>query len=93
MKLAGLADGSVSGEVTWGSERGSPALAVRLAMVPGTRKFTSQGTPTSGKLCLQVNVIFPPSSTTYPPGAGTVSVDRVTANGMSELLINNVLNS
>ena len=73
-----LADGSVSGELTWSIKWASPTLAVKLAMPIGTRKFTSQSTPTFGKLLLQVNVIFPPTGTTYPPGAGTASADRVT---------------
>ena len=78
VKLAGLADGDVSGVLTCGKARGSPTLAEKLAMSPSTFKSTSQSTPLSGKLLLQVNVMFPPSGTTYPPGAGSASADRVT---------------
>ena len=75
---AGLADGDVSGVLTCGKERGSPTLAEKLVASPSTFKSTSQSTPLSGKLLLQVNVILPPSGTTYPPGAGSASADRVT---------------
>ena len=76
--LAGLADGDVSGVLTCGKARGSPTLAEKLAMSPSTFKSTSQSTPLSDKLLLHVNVIFPPCGTTYPPGAGSASADRVT---------------
>ena len=32
------------------------------------------------ELLKQMNVIFPPSGTTYPPGAGSASADRVTVH-------------
>ena len=78
VKLAGLADGDVSGVLTCGKVRASPTLAAKLAMSPSTFKSTSQSTPVFGKLLLQVNVTFPPSGTTNPPGAGSASADRVT---------------
>jgi len=78
VKLAGLADGDVSGVLTCGKEWGSPTLAAKVAMSPWTFKSMSQSTPLSGKLLLQVNVTFPLSGTTYPPGAGRASADRVT---------------
>ena len=49
VKLAGLADGDVSGVLTCGKKRGSPALAEKLAI--STFKSMSQSsTPLSGKL-------------------------------------------
>ena len=79
VRLAGLANVDVSGEVTWGNAPAAPLLTAEIAVPPGTFKSISQNTPPlSGKLLLQVNVIFPPSGTTYPPGAGSASADRVT---------------
>ena len=79
VRLAGLANVVVSGEVTWGNKSATPLLAADLALPLGTFKSTFQNIPPlSGKLLLQVNVTFPPSGTTYPPGAGSASADRVT---------------
>ena len=79
VRLAGLANVVVSGEVTWGNKSATPLLAADLALPPGTFKSICQNNPPlSGKLLLQVNVTFPPSGTTYPPGAGSASADRVT---------------
>ena len=76
MKLAGLANGSVSGELTWGKSV-SPALAENVFLPPGTFKSTVQSSPP--ELLLQVNVTFPLSGTTYPPGMVLASADRLTA--------------
>ena len=76
MKLAGLANGRVSGELTWGKSV-SPALAENIFLPPGTFKSTVQSSPP--ELLLQVNVTFPLSGTTYPPGIGSASADRLTA--------------
>ena len=75
-----LANVVVSGEVTWGSKAASPLLVISLTLPPGTLKSTFRSTPPPlpGKLLLQVNVILPPSGTTYPTGAGSASADRVT---------------
>ena len=79
VRLAGLANVDVSGEVTWGNTPATPLLATELGLPPGTHKSISQSTPwLSDKLWLQVNVILPSFGTTYPPGAGSVSADRVT---------------
>ena len=79
VRLAGLANVDVSCEVTWGNKAATPLLEAEIALPPGTLKSISQNTPPlSGKLLLQVNVTFPPSGTTYPPGAGSASADRVT---------------
>ena len=78
VRLAGLANVDVSGEVTWGNKAATPLLVAEITLPPGTLKSTSQSTPLSGKLLLQVNVTFPPCGTTYPPGAGSASADRVT---------------
>ena len=79
VRLAGLANVDVSGEVTWDNTPAIPLLVAKIALPPGTFKSISQSSPPlSGKLLLQVNVIFPPSGTTYPPGAGSASADRVT---------------
>ena len=80
VRLAGLANVVVSGEVTWGNKAATPLLAIWVTLPPGTLKSTFQSTSPSlsGKLLLQVNVTFPPSGTTYPPGAGSASADRVT---------------
>ena len=73
--VAGLADGIVSGELTWGIERASPALAVNSAVPPGTFKSNVQVMPP--KLLLQVNVTLLPTGTTYPPGIGRASAVRL----------------
>ena len=73
MKLAGLAN-CVSIELTWGKL--CPALSVNSLLQPGIFKSTVQSSPP--ELLLQVNVTFPLSGTTYPPGIGTASADRVT---------------
>ena len=80
VRLAGLANVVVSGEVTWGNKGAAPLLAIWVTLPPRTLKSTSQSTPPSlsGMLLLQLNVTFPPSGTTYPPGAGLASADRVT---------------
>ena len=79
VRLAGFANVVVSGDVTWGNKAATPLLAAEIALPPGTLKSIAQNTPPlSGKLLLQVNVILPPSGTTYPPGAGSASADRVT---------------
>ena len=79
VRLAGLANVDVSGEVTWDNKAATPLLVEEIALPPGTLKSISQSsTPLSGKLLLQVNVILPPCGTTYPPGAGSASADRVT---------------
>ena len=81
--VAGLANGTVSGELT--CTISSPALGVTLAVPPWTLRSTVQNIPLISKLLLQVNVMFPPSGTTYPPGAGTASADRVTVEGKTAL--------
>ena len=73
--VAGLADGIVSGELTWGIEPASPALAVYSAVPSGTFKSNVQDTPP--KLLLQVNVTLLPTGTTYPPGIGWASAVRL----------------
>ena len=75
MIVAGLADGVLSGELTWGIERASPALAVDFAVPPGTFKSNVQVTPP--KLLLQVNVTLLPTGTTYPPGTDIASAVRL----------------
>ena len=73
MKLAGLANGA-SIELTWGKL--SPALSVNSLLPSGIVRSTVQSSPP--ELLLQVNVTFPLSGTTYPPGIGSASADRVT---------------
>ena len=74
MKLAGLANVDVSCDFTWG--KSSPALGVSFSLPPGILKSTVQDRAPP-KLLLQVNVTFPLSGTTYPPGIGTASDNRV----------------
>ena len=82
VKLAGLAN-TVSCEL-------NPGSIFKLDVVMGTWmllevvKFTlhSRIPP---KLLLQVNVTFPLSGTTYPPGIGSASDDRVTVKTNTEL--------
>ena len=75
MKLAGLANDDVSCDLTWG--KSSPALEVSFSLRPGILKSTVQNRGPS-ELLLQVNVTFPLTGTTYPPGIGSASADRVT---------------
>ena len=75
VKLAGLAVGVASGELTLG--RFSPALVVNVSAPPWMRRSTDQNS-TPPMLLLQVNVIFPLSGTTYPPGIGKASAKSVT---------------
>ena len=91
VRLAGLANVDVSGEVTWDNKAATPLLVEEIALPPGTLKSISQSTPPplSGKLLLQVNVILPPCGTTYPPGAGSASADRVTEKVDSVLRFTN----
>ena len=81
VKLAGLAVASfVSGELTLGRSLLSPELVVNVALPPWKRKSTVQNRA-SPELLLQVNVTFPLSGTTYPPGIGKASAESVTVEG------------
>ena len=82
MKLAGLADVDVSCDFTWG--KSSPALGVSFSLPPGILKSTVQN-KVPFELLLQVNVTFPLSGTTYPPGIGSASADRVTVKAKRAL--------
>ena len=80
--LVGLANGA-SIELTWGIL--SPVLSVNVAVPPGTFKSTVQSKVASKLLLLQVNVTFPLSGTTYPPGMVLASADRVTVKAKPAL--------
>ena len=77
VKLAGLAIGVVSGELTLGRLLLSPALADNIVVPHWMRRSTVQNRVLL-MLLLQVNVIFPLSGTTYPPGIGRASAESVT---------------
>ena len=84
VKLAGLAD-NASCEL-------NPDNLFKLLEVISSRKSFSvvKLTPHSRvpvELLLQVNVILPLSGTTYPPGIGSASADRVTVKGKNTLII------
>ena len=79
VKLAGLAVAS-SGELTLGRLLLSPALEVNVTVPPWMRRSTVQNR-TPLEVLLQVNVIFPLSGTTYPPGIGKASAESVTEEG------------
>ena len=81
--LAGLACPSVSGELTW--DKSNPELAVSFSLTPGVLRSTVQS-KTPPELLLHLNVTFPLSGTTYPPGIGTASADRVTVKTSTDLL-------
>ena len=87
MKLAGLAVGNVSGDTTLGRSLLSPALVVNVAVPPWMRRSTDQNRAPP-KLLLQVNVTFPLSGTTYPPGIGKASADSVTEEGQTRNIEN-----
>ena len=44
VRLAGLANVDVSGEVTWGNKAAIPLLVAEVALPPGTLKSTPQTT-------------------------------------------------
>ena len=73
--LAGLANSCVSSVLTWGNL--SPVLGASFWLRSGIPKSTVQS-KIPPMLLLQVNVTFPLSGTTYPPGIGSASADRVT---------------
>ena len=75
VKLAGLANVDVSCDFTWG--KSSPTLEVSFSLLPGILKSTVQNRAPP-ELLLQVNVTFPLSGITYPPGIGSASADRLT---------------
>ena len=76
VKRAGLAVGlPVSGELTLG--RFSPALTDNVSVPPWMRRSTVHSR-TPPEVLLQVNVTFPLSGTTYPPGIGKASAESVT---------------
>ena len=78
VKLAGLAVGlSASGELTLGRSLLSPALEVNVSVPPWMRRSTVQNRMPP-EVLLQVNVTFPLSGTTYPPGIGKASAESVT---------------
>ena len=80
VKLVGLANGT-SIELTWGIF--SPTLSVNSLLWPGILRSTVQST--LPELLLQVNITFPLSGTTYPPGIDTASADRVTVKAIAAL--------
>ena len=83
VKLAGLAVGLfVSGELTLQRSLLSPALVVNVAVPPWMRRSTVQNRAPP-ELLLQVNVTFPLSGTTYPPGIGRASAESVTEKGQT----------
>ena len=76
VKLAGLAVAS-SGELTLGRLLLSPALEDNVTVPPWMRRSTVQNRMPP-EVLLQVNVTFPLSGTTYPPGIGKASAESVT---------------
>lgn len=79
MKLAGLAFGTVSGEVTLGIA--SPTVGVNVTVPPGMRKCASRTKLYLSLYVLQVNVTFPHSGTTYPPGILRASAQSAIGKG------------